>query len=190
MNPILQPTYTHTQKRTLTTSPPQMSWKRSRLTTSCLYFCCQNHQNSKALWSSLITWTLTPTWQSVVCNLTTHLLCFISGKLSSLLSGTHSPLSAKSLIFSPLWISPSSISSKWSLTLTTDNLSPTELCRAGWVPEIYLYHLLDLEVWCLPPLMNHWLFSQFSLLSPWKPWPWNLHHQIISLTTLPSCSCL
>lgn len=167
MNPILQPTYTHTQKRTLTTSPPQMSWKRSRLTTSCLYFCCQNHQNSKALWSSLITWTLTPTWQSVVCNLTTHLLCFISGKLSSLLSGTHSPLSAKSLIFSPLWISPSSISSKWSLTLTTDNLSPTELCRAGWVPEIYLYHLLDLEsVVFAPPhesLAFQTIFTPFSL---------------------------
>lgn len=78
--------------------------KCSSQTLSRLYYLFVRTTGIVRLWIALLIWTLNPIWQRKLFNLTTHLPCFTSGKLSSLPSGTHSPLSAKSLpSASPPW---------------------------------------------------------------------------------------
>lgn len=97
-------TCSHTRKRP-TMSPPQIAQEmlKSNFITPVLSVC-QNHRNCKTLWIAFLIWTFNPIWQRKFFHLTTHLPCFTSGKLSSLPSGTHRPLLAKSLpSASPPW---------------------------------------------------------------------------------------
>lgn len=133
----------------------------------------QSHQNSKSLWISQIS-IFAPTDQSIFCHLTTHWPGFASGKFSSQLSGTSSPLSAKSLtvwhlndpfIFL-LWVKPGP---------DQGQLSPTELYKARWLQPLH-------QTAPFPP--------PTSPLSPWYPVLCILGPGGTVFATPPSRSCL
>lgn len=142
MHPTLRPTHTHTQGTYPQPHHHKLPGECTRPTSSCLYFYLSEPPDLSDSLDS--TYHFDSQSQLVMCTLWFNHSPTLLHFWETLPSGTHSPLSAKSLIFSLLlWVIPSCSSSQWSLALTKDRqlisyrvfqswlISPKSLCTTG-----------------------------------------------------------